>query len=85
MLPNDTTGSITLQDILAAIGHTATEVPEGYKSASEWGQHFGLGYLKMHDVLRRARAAGLLDCRKRQIEGIDGRVAWTPCYRLRLR
>jgi hypothetical protein len=79
---DDTTGSITLEQILASLGQA--EQPTGYLRTEELVARWGVSRSRVVGLLRLAAAQGKLDCAKVKLHDIAGREMTVPAYRFRV-
>lgn len=76
----------TLNELRAFIeGQEATEPPEGYWTAQEWADHFGIDITRMRKILNQAKGKGLLDMIYVQRERLDRQTRGVPAYALRMK
>lgn len=73
----------TLGELQAFIEGERTETVEGYYTAREWADHFGIHIKKMRVLLKEAKAKGLLDMRRTERVALDDKVHRAPVYALR--
>lgn len=72
--------SFTLDELLAHLRQEEPERAEGYYSAQEWADHFGVSARRMLNVLREAKAAGKLRIKMMRRERVDNSIGRTPAY-----
>ncbi len=73
----------SLEELLAELGQGSTEL-EGYYTSAEWREKLGVGYGRIHQILKLAQRQGKLDAQQVMRPGIDGRMARTSVYAFRL-
>jgi hypothetical protein len=61
--------NFTLDELLAATG--TQEVMEGWYTAGEWAEHFGVGRQRMLRILKDGKAAGLVQAGKAYRLAVD--------------
>lgn len=73
----------TLAEFLAFIGGEQKETPEGFYTADEWAEHFGINIKRMRELLKRAKAKGLLEIDRAQRIALDDKPFSVPVYSLK--
>jgi hypothetical protein len=68
----------TLDELLSHLREQ--EGMEGFFTAAEWADHFGISVRAMRPILSDAKAAGKLRVSQARRETLDGRNALTPVY-----
>lgn len=71
-----------LKRILSAKSHAADEVPNGYKTTSEYAAEWGLKASRTRDLLNSGVRDGVVEAKAFRIPtGIDGRLYPVPHFR----
>lgn len=70
----------TLDALLAHLRSQPATEPDGYRTAKEWAEHFELTVPAMMAILREAKGAGVLLCRRVYRERLDGVMSPVPVY-----
>lgn len=73
----------TFEEFLAFIGGEQKEAPEGFYTANEWAEHFGLSVKRMRELLKRAKDKGLLEVDRVQGTALDDKAYVVPVYGLK--
>ena len=71
--------SFTLNDLMAHLREE--ETPEGFFTSAEWAAHLGVNELRMRELLKEAKTAGLLEVSRAPRERLDGVMTPVPVYR----
>lgn len=71
--------SFTLNDLMAHLREEASL--EGFYTSSEWAAHLGVTGARMNQLLKEAKAAGILQVSKAPRERLDGVISPSPVYR----
>lgn len=72
--------SFTLTELLAYLRAERPAEAAGYRTAKEWAAHFEVAVPTMMGILRDAKAAGMLLCRRVHRERLDGVRSPVPVY-----
>lgn len=73
----------TLAELKAFIGGEGEAPPEGYYTAQEWADHFGISVKSCRILLGKAKRRDILDVRHDVRETLDGRTYPAPIYALK--
>lgn len=73
----------TLGELRAFIEGEGETPPEGYYTAQEWADHFGIDVSNCRRLLNRAKKRDILDTRHATRETLDGREYKVPIYALK--
>jgi len=72
----------TLSELQAFIEGEAYQAPEGYYTAREWAEHFKINVGLMRELLKQAKARGVMRMTHARRESLDGRNCPVPVYAL---
>lgn len=72
----------TLEELLELLeSQEGKELPDGYLTTLEWKEYFNISILRVRQLLRKAKAAGVLLIAKLPRENIMGSMQPRPVYK----